>query len=294
MISTVIKKIFRLAGLQIERAAAKPEQVNIYRAIYGDDSVNNKRFYNIGAGAFSHSCWTNVDFISDWYKSNNKKTLGGINYDLFLLQPVPVESNTAEIIYTSHTIEHVNNAAVQNLFNEAYRMLKPGGFLRIVTPDTELEYRAWQQNDRSYFYWIDWYSSPEDVKRLKMRKPLNQETTAQIFLENFASQASLIPLKGSPKRIDDEQLSRLFKTMSFEQALDYCTSLCDIEIQKQNPGAHINWFTEKKLREMLQKAGFKTIYRSAYGQSFCSVMRDLNFFDTTIPKVSLYVEAVKD
>lgn len=293
MISRVIKKVFSIAGLDIQRKPVKNENINIYRALFGNESVDNKRFYNIGAGAFKHSCWTNIDHISQWYKDNTANTENGINYDLFSLKPFPVKSNSAEIIYTSHTIEHVNDAAVQNLFNEAYRILKPGGFIRIVTPDTELEYRAWQQNDRGYFYWIDWYSSDEDVKRLKMRKPLNQESTAQIFLENFASQASLIPLEGSNKRIEDEELSHIFKTMPFEQALDYCTSLCSIEIQKKNPGSHINWFTEKKLFQMLSKAGFKTIYRSAYGQSFCSVLRDLNFFDTTIPKVSLYMEAVK-
>ncbi len=293
MITHALKKIFDLAGLQISRKAVKNENLEMYNRIYSEDSVRNKRFYNVGAGAFNHSCWTNVDFVSEWYNDNTKNTLGGINYDLFSCQPIPVETGSAEVVYTSHTIEHVNDEAVQNLFNEACRMLKSGGFFRIATPDIDIEYRAYVENDRDYFYWIDYYSSEKDFKRVNLRKPLNQETTAQVFLENFASQASEIPLHGAVKRISDMELKDLFATRSFEDAMNYCTSLCSIEIQRQNPGNHINWFNQKKIFTMLTKAGFKTIYRSAYGQSFCPVMRDLIFFDFTTPKVTMYIEARK-
>ena len=293
MISSIIKKVFDKLGLQISRRHTKDENIPMYTRLFGDESVRNKNFYNIGAGSFNHSCWTNVDFKSDWYKEYNAGAGNGIDFDLFSCQPLPIESNTAQIVYTSHTIEHLNDAAVQNIFNETYRILKPGGFFRIVTPDIDIEYRAYLQNDRDYFYWIDFYSTEKDYKRVKIRKPLNQETTAQVFLEDFAAQASEISLNGAPKRISDEELKTLFATMPFEQAMDYCTSLCTVEIQKQNPGNHINWFNEKKLFAMLTKAGFKTMHRSAHGQSFCPVLRDLNFFDSTLPKVSMYVEAVK-
>jgi predicted SAM-dependent methyltransferase len=265
----------------------------MYNRLFSKESILEKRFYNIGAGGFKHSCWTNVDSVSEWYQHNTEKTLQGINYDLFSLQPLPVESNSAELIYTSHVIEHVNNEAVQNLFNEAYRILKQGALIRIVTPDAELQYKAYVSNDRDYFYWLDWYSSEEDYKRVEIRKPLNQETIAQIFLEDFASQASEIPLEGAPRRITDEELAEIFRTKSMEDAMDYCISLCSIDIQRRHPGAHMNWFHQKKLSDMLSKAGFKIIYRSAYGQSFSPVLRDLNFFDTTLPRVSLYMEAIK-
>lgn len=293
MIFKTIKKVFDLLGLQVSRKVVKDENTEMYQRLYSSESINNKRFYNVGAGAFNHSYWTNIDFASDWHKANNEQTLKGINYDLFSCLPIPVESNVAEVVYSSHTIEHVNDTAVQNLFNEAYRMLKPGGFFRIATPDIDIEYRAYIENDRDYFYWLDYYSSEKDYKRVNLRKPLNEETTAQVFLENFASQASEIPLHGSDKRISDEELKNLFASKSFEDAMNYCTSLCSVDIQKKNPGNHINWFNQKKLFNMLTKAGFKTMYRSAYGQSFCPILRDLNFFDYTTPKVTLYVEAKK-
>jgi hypothetical protein len=112
-------------------------------------------------------------------------------------------------------------------------------------------------------------------------------------LEDFASQASEIPLHGAATRISDEQLKELFKTKTFEEALDVCISKCTVEIQKKFPGNHINWFHEKKITSLLKKAGFNTVYRSAYGQSHAAVLRDLNYFDRTLPAVSMYIEAVK-
>jgi hypothetical protein len=44
---------------------------------------------------------------------------------------------------------------------------------------------------------------------------------------------------------------------------------------------------------MLRESGFTEIYRSGYGQSFSPVMRDVDLFDNTHPKISLYMEAIK-
>ncbi len=293
MINGMIKKIFGAVGLTVGRKIAVDYKLWLYKKLYSEESIRKKRFYNIGAGAFYHPCWTNIDHLSRWYEMNIANTFKGIDYDLFSLESIPVESDAAEIIYTSHTIEHVNNEAVQNLFNESFRMLKKGGIIRIVTPDIDLSYRAYKENDRDFYYWIDWYSSDKDYKRVNIRQPLNKETTAQIFLEDFASQASEIPLHGSEKRLSDEEIKKLFEEKSFEEALDYCISFCRVDVQKQYPENHLNWFTEKKLRQMLENAGFKIIYRSAYGQSHSPALRDLNFFDCTMPPVSMYMEAKK-
>ena len=45
------------------------------------------------------------------------------------LEPLPIADSSAEVVYTlAHTVEHINNEAAQNMFNEAYRILKPGEF----------------------------------------------------------------------------------------------------------------------------------------------------------------------
>jgi len=92
----------------------------MYISIYGKDDVRNKRFYNIGAGLFRHPAWTNIDFYSDHYKDNPID----INYDLLEKKPLPLPDSSANIVYSSHTIEHITNDAAQNMFNEAHRILK--------------------------------------------------------------------------------------------------------------------------------------------------------------------------
>ncbi|HKR07500.1 MAG TPA: methyltransferase domain-containing protein [Bacteroidia bacterium] len=291
MISAFIKKVLSITGYQISKVD-KSNDTDHYERLYGEKSVSNKSFYNIGAGSFFHPCWTNIDHYTNNNYFKGKEQVKGINYDLFSLNPLPLPDSIANLIYTSHTIEHVNNESVQNLFNEAFRVLKKDGIFRIVTPNIDIEYRAWRENDRDYFFWLDWYSKPEDVARVKITMPLNQATTSQIFLENFAAYASGLQREGKEK-ISDQELKRIFDEMSYVDALNYCISKCPVELQKQNPGNHINWFNKEKLFRMLKQAGFEKIHHSAYGQSFSPVMRNLKYFDVTLPKVSLYVEAVK-
>lgn len=292
MIGSFLKKALSRAGVQVSRIDKRTD-VDHYLRLYGAEAVKNKIFYNVGAGSFYHPCWTNIDSQSEWYVKFNKGDAPLVNYDLFSIEPIEVNSDTAQLIYTSHTIEHVTDMAVQNLFNEAHRMLKKGGLLRIVTPNIDIEYHAWRQNDRDYWHWKDDFSSPEAVARVNLRMPLNDASTAQLFLEGFVSTASTIVNKGSENRITDEELEKIFHEKSYTDALNFCVSRGSVEIQKKFPFHHINWFNKEKLFRMLKQAGFEEIHLSAYGQSFAPVLRNLKYFDATLPKVSMYVEAIK-
>jgi predicted SAM-dependent methyltransferase len=265
----------------------------LYKSLYANESLDNKCFYNIGAGNFEHPYWTNVDYDNEWYKDNRDKTLKGIQYDLFSLQPIPVKSNTAEIVYTSHTIEHITNAAAQNMFNEAYRILKPGGYFRLTTPDIDLAFNAYRKGDRTFFHWIDYYSKPYMIKEMKLAIPMEQASLDQIFLYYFASSVSTLHSHGSETRIQDSEIKKIFSEKPYEDALDYCISRCPIEIQKKFAGNHINWWNQKKVIRMLEKSGFTQIYRSGFGQSATPPLRNTNLFDNTHPELSLFVEAIK-
>jgi predicted SAM-dependent methyltransferase len=288
----LIQSTLNTFGYEIRKFNRRPN-IALYSSLYPQDSIKNKRFYNIGAGAFSHPCWTNVDYDSEWYASNRSKTLTGIQYDLFSLEPLPIDSDSAEVVYSSHTVEHINDEAAQNMFNESFRILKPKGYLRITAPNIDLGYRAYKKNDRHYFYWIDFYSIQKNWRRVKYNKPLNEASIGQIFLEYFATSVSMLHEDGAKERIDDNELNRIFNEMHYEEALNYCCSKCTLKIQKKYPGNHINWWNKEKMVSMLEKAGFTKIYLSSYGQSCCPVLRNVAFFDNTHPKVSLYVETIK-
>ncbi|CAA9217761.1 MAG: hypothetical protein AVDCRST_MAG93-305, partial [uncultured Chloroflexia bacterium] len=48
------------------------------------------------------------------------------------------EDGTVDILYSSHMLEHLDRDSARRFLHEAYRVLKPGGAIRIVVPDFAL------------------------------------------------------------------------------------------------------------------------------------------------------------
>lgn len=290
----ISNKFIRELGFEIRNTVKKDiYQLQPYHDLYPEESIINKRFYNIGAGKFRHPFWTNIDLKNEWYATAQKDSTF-INYDLFSLKKLPIPDNYAEIVYSSHTIEHINDKAAQNMFNEVYRIIKEGGIFRIITPNIDLEYRAFRDNDINYFYWINRYSQINEVQRIKLKIPMNKASIEQIFLHHFASYLSELFDDDTLPKISNEELHEIFSKYEYEEALNHITSRCSLDkLTKIYFGNHMNWWNEKKAFRMLKEAGFNEIYRSGYGQSFCPILRNLNLFDNTDPKTSLYIEAIK-
>lgn len=232
----------------------------------------------------------NVDYASEWYDLNNID----INFNFFKNDQLPIESNKGNIIYTSHTIEHLDNESVFHMFNEAYRILKKDGYLRVTCPNIDLMYNMVLNNDS--FFWektIKHHSKPENMKRINISKPMNKVSLKQIFLFRFASQVSVLHANKNTYTIDDKEFDKIFSQNNFEDALDFCINKCSLEIQKKNPGNHINWWNKRKLIKLLKRVGFKDVYLSAYSQSMSPVLRNPKYFDNTHPNESIYIEARK-
>ena len=96
------------------------------------------------------------------------------------------------------------------------------------------------------------------------------------------------------RRFTDEEIKDIIESNSMEEALEIFCGELKIEIQKKYPGDHMNWYTAKKLRAMLEQAGFENIWESRYGQSKFSPMRNTDLFDATRPEESLYMECQKN
>ena len=264
--------------------------LSLYCKLYEREDVMKRRFYNIGAGKFVHAAWTNVDYSSEWYKENKID----INFDLMLNQALPVDDETANIVYSSHTIEHIPTNSAQNMFNESFRILRTGGILRLTTPNIDLDYRACTNEDKEYFYWMGEYSEPENMARAAIGRRMCDVSLKQVFLHHFASQVSELHANPTTNKISDVEFDEIFGAMEYEDALDFCVSRCSLELQRKYPGNHINWWNRRKLFRMLETAGFRKVWLSGYGQSFAAVLRNTFYFDNTHPRVSIYVEALKE
>lgn len=259
-----------------------------YYDIFPEQSLHEKHFYNIGAGSFQHPYWTNIDFATKHY-SNIQNDF--IDYNLMEMKPFPIEDNIAEIIYSSHTIEHINDEAVHNMLIEAYRILKPGGCIRLSAPNAWLGFEAYKRNDITWWYWVDKYSKFGTWSKL-YKIPLSKASIDQLFLHQFASQLCEIDVDDSSvKKYSDSEIREYFKEKHDVFALDYFTKQCEFNVD--HPGNHMNWWTHEKVISFLKKAGFLAPYISGWGQSVLSPLRDTSLFDNTRPKISLYVEAFK-
>lgn len=78
----------------------------------------------IGSGKYFLEGWFNTDIIS-----------GENIYYLDLLKRFNFPDNTFNYIFSEHNIEHFTIEQIAFILNECNRVLKPGGVLRISTPD---------------------------------------------------------------------------------------------------------------------------------------------------------------
>lgn len=256
-----------------------------YEEQYSEDSLDKKRFYNVGAGSFYHPYWTNVDYVSDWYGPVQKNILP---YDLLSGEPLPIPDGTAELLYTSHTVEHVTEDAVRRLFREALRVLKPGGVIRVTGPDAGLDYEALMRGDHHWFYWDHRYDRPGAYEHI-FYKPATSVPLEERWLHHLASQLAPNDKSPSDEKFTANEIQRINSELEYPRNLDFFTAKC--EFQPERVGNHISWWTAAKVERTLKDAGFAEVYPSAYGQSRAPVLRNTYYFDSTHPPISFYVEA---
>ena len=77
---------------------------------------------HFGAGPISLDGWLNCDLIT-----------GDVHVDLE--RPLPLPSGAFACAFGEHVIEHLDERAIPGLLRELHRVLRPGGVLRLTTPD---------------------------------------------------------------------------------------------------------------------------------------------------------------
>ena len=110
------------------------------------ESYSDSPFYlNVGGGQFVRDHWRVLDFYSDWYDYEEEF----IDYNLNLedLSQWPIENDTVDLVYTSHTLEHLSDSAVGHVIDECARVLKPQRSIRISVPDIDLALRYYERKN---------------------------------------------------------------------------------------------------------------------------------------------------
>ena len=127
--------------------------LTVYRKIIQAFYSKDKFYINIGGGLHFKFGWRTLDYHSSAYPYNS----GMLDYN-FNLQlthrdknPIPIKSNSTDLIFSSHTMEHITIDAVTECFYEFHRMLKEGGIFRLIVPDVNLALKAYRNKDSNFF-----------------------------------------------------------------------------------------------------------------------------------------------
>lgn len=136
---------------------------------------------NLGCGLAVAPGWLNVDGSLNALVANMPPAMHGLVYRLTgarqyyaeqeyrrllsehkfmhhdLASGIPLTDGVADCIFSSHFLEHLFRKDADHLLRECYRVLKPGGILRISVPDLEYAVSLYAADEkekmlRNYFF----------------------------------------------------------------------------------------------------------------------------------------------
>lgn len=102
---------------------------------------------NIGCGAVHFDGWVNVDL--------NPRPAVDLVWDITNTLPFPDDS--CEFIYNEHFMEHLRLQDAVGFMRECYRVLQPGGVLRVGMPSVAESVRCYYENDWRNQPWLEKY-----------------------------------------------------------------------------------------------------------------------------------------
>jgi hypothetical protein len=228
-----------------------------------------KSCFNIGAGSWHHPAPC-------------------IFHNLVESKSLPIKEFSADLIYTSHVIEHIPDINVNNLFLSAFAALKRGGILRVVTgPDADTDFSALMRKDDNWWYFYE----DEYLNRFNEDRLI---TLNDKWLLHFASPRSVFSSTPCDRKYSASEINDIIEKyyLNPSKLRNFFTD--GLNFNCNFAGDHLSWWNAEKLIIQLRQSGFAIVEKSAYGQSRSVFMRDMSYFDTTYPQISLYIEAVKE
>jgi len=101
----------------------------------------------VGCGGQIRPDWLNANFES-WRK-------GTIFLDA--TKPFPIEDGQFDFVFSEHMIEHITHAQGLLMLSECFRVLKPGGVIRLSTPDLQFLVNLYRKEkssiEEAYIEW---------------------------------------------------------------------------------------------------------------------------------------------
>tara|TARA_R110001592_G_scaffold188358_4_gene433539 strand:+ start:12970 stop:13674 length:705 start_codon:yes stop_codon:yes gene_type:complete len=229
---------------------------------------------NLGSGSnWSAPGWIGLDELNGNYLDENSV--------------LPFIDNSVENAYSCHFFEHVNDKTSINLFDEIYRVLKPGGCFRIVVPDFELIHKECLESGMKIFNEVGFTGRPE-WKRNQVE--FNVANCLFHYIANYDDGTEGTPefYRGPPK-ISKEEADKIIH-MNTKDLCDYLYAR--IPIHDNIRTQHISFWNMEKFSTMFKK--YSKFQKLNHMQSIIPEIASGQFDNwKDRSRVSLYVEGVK-
>jgi len=103
---------------------------------------------HLGCGTVYKDGWINID-------NNSDNNIQKIDLDWDLRNPLPFPDDSVDFIYNEHFLEHLTVEEGLSAIKDFYRVLKPGGVMRIAMPDLQNTVNAyfdenWKENSKVF------------------------------------------------------------------------------------------------------------------------------------------------
>lgn len=238
-----------------------------------------------------------------------------------LLERLPLSDETAELIYSSHFLEHVPRVMVSKLLCECMRCLKPDGVIRLVLPDLEnmareyLNMRERGDHIKADFVVIEMIDqSVRNVSGGELgnlyRKLASQSSSSNASMIDYIRARTgedLLQFDSYPRNFGLKKLHRLrlaLQNRIQRYWIRFCILLLPSAFRKQNislseVGERHQWLWDfHQLKTELEAAGFTDVKRLSSNSSTVSdfPFNCLDLDKQGLPRKgneSMYVEARK-
>ena len=246
---------------------------------------------NLGCGAHYHADWVNIDVAPS--------DESVFRHDL--LEPLPIDDASCDAVYHSHVLEHLHREAAPVFLSECFRVLKPGGVVRVVVPDLETIARLYLSNldeavrgDQQAMLRHEWMT-------LELLDQLVRERTGGLMLEYW---------KQNPMPVEDFVFERLgWEARRFVERWRGQESAKSVPTKKKksspeavtafrNSGEVHRWMYDRvSLARLLRETGFEDVLVCSAEESripdFSSFHLDADEHGVVRKPDSLFVEAIK-
>jgi len=245
---------------------------------------DNPRFLNLGGGDFIRADWRCMDYYTDHYSYN--EILVDYPIDLEDLEQWPIESDSYDILYSSATLEHLSDDAIDRALDEAYRILKPGGGIHVTVPDTEFAFEKYLDSDVQWMQEIRGVAQEENLR-------YSSEYIPEYFLIRWFASAYLKEEVNHEDGLDSflKTVRKDANKLEFEEFLNKYKSGLPVAVHRRHPGGHRNWMTEDRVQTLLSDAGFSEIERIYARQSRFTELCHHGFDPR--PQWSVHIEGIK-